>query len=366
MSAHTQQNFTNRTAISAIGQAGVGLSYRGYSIADLAVKARFEEVAYLLMHGQLPTQDELEAYLRQLHTFRSLPPALKDLLEQFPATANPLDVMRTSCSMLGVLEPEQNFSHQYQTAARLLAILPAIITYWRWYAQEGVRIDTDTEEESLAGHFLQLLHGRSPSALQQRCLETALILHAEHAFDAATANARLCAATLADFYSAVTSALGTLRGTVHNDGSEAVMNLLAPHRAPEHAIAEIQQKWAVGAIIPGFDTEPDARSGLSKACARQLADSVADGYLYALAEAVEKNLDQQGSYPNVDFYSACVYRFLGIPSPLFAAVSVCARISGWAAHIFEQRADKQSIQPKTDYIGPAPRDWLPVERRLAA
>ena len=359
------------TAIATVGKDGAGLTYRGYDIVDLAVNARFEEVAFLLMHGKLPSQQELDDYLGRLHFLRPLPQALKAVLETIPADTHPMDVLRTGCSALGNLEPETSFTRQYTVADRLLATLPGMICYWYRYTRDGVRINTESQETSIAGHFLNLLHGRQPSAMHRRCLDASMILYAEHEFNASTFNARVCAATLSDFYSAITGAIGTLRGPLHGGANEAAMALIEQYRTPEQAVAGVKEKLATKDKIMGFGhavyRESDPRNALIKSWSRQLADSATDGYLYAVSEAIEKLMwDEKKLFPNADFYSATAYRFMGIPTELFTPIFVCARTAGWAAHIFEQRADNRLIRPSADYIGPDQQPWLPIDQRQVA
>ena len=357
-----------RTAICTVGKQGAGLSYRGYDITDLAVKASFEEVAHLLLAGKLPTSNELAAFQQRLQAKRVLPQALKEVLERLPADTHPMDVMRSGCSVLGNLEPETDNAQQQEIAERLLAAFPAIVCYWYRFVRDGVQIDTDSDEDSIAGHFLHLLHGRPPNAIQQRCLDVSLILYAEHEFNASTFNARVCAATLADFYSAITGAIGTLRGPLHGGANEAAMALIKQYRTPEQAVQGVKEKLANKEKIMGFGhavyRESDPRNALIKAWSRQLADSAADGYLYAVSEAIETLMwDEKQLFSNADFYSASAYHFLGIPTELFTPIFVCSRVSGWAAHIIEQRADNRLIRPSAEYIGPQLQPWLAAEQR---
>lgn len=370
---------SGQTDISSIG---ADLNYRGYRVADLAVKSNFEEVAYLLLRGQLPTQDELIAYKSNLFRLRSLPPALTAILQRIPASADPLDVVRTSCSVLAHLEPEELYPPHYDdhnqraVADRLLAVMPALICYWYRYTQAGVCIDTETDEESSAGHFLRLLHGHAPRALQQRCLDVLLLLHAEHGFNEASCNARSCAAGQADVYSALISAISALRGMAHGGTSARVMALLEPYRTAQQAETALHQLGSEGQLnYTGLlGGEPDIRSGFARSWSRQLADDAPDGYLHNVAEAVEQLLNKHtGGYVNVDFYSATAWHFLGVPRSLFTSLMACARMAGWAAHIFEQRffeqhavgqpAKRRWLEQDVACIGPALRPWLSMEQR---
>ncbi|MEE9322883.1 MAG: 2-methylcitrate synthase [Granulosicoccus sp.] len=356
------------TAICTVGKSGAGLTYRGYDIADLAQHATFEEVAYLLMYGQLPTVNELAAYHARLHALRTLPQALKDVLESIPVDSHPMDVLRTTCSVLGNLEPETDFSQQHAAAERLLATFPGSICYWYRFVHEGIRINTDNDEKSIAGHVLEMTQGRSPSATQQRCLDVSLILYAEHEFNASTFNARVCAATLSDFHSAITGAIGTLRGRLHGGANEAAMALIEQFRTPDEAEQGVRKILAKKGKVMGFGhavyRDSDPRSALIKSWARELAESAPDGYLFAVSEAVEKLLwDEKKLFPNADFYSATAYHFNGIPTDLFTPLFVCSRLAGWAAHVFEQRADNRLIRPSADYTGPQQRLWVPMDQR---
>jgi 2-methylcitrate synthase len=359
-----------KTAIATVGHVGEGLSYRGYDIMDLADRAAFEEVVYLLLYGKLPTRAELDAYIATLKKKRGLPQALKDVLERIPAQAHPMDVMRTGCSMLGALEPERDFSRQHDIADRLLAVFPSILLYWHHYAHNGTRIDTETDDDSIAGHFLHLLHGKKPPELNRRGMDASLILYAEHEFNASTFTARVCAATLSDFYSAVTGAIGSLRGPLHGGANEAAMELIEKFTTPKAAADGVAAMLSRKEKIMGFGhavyRERDPRNVVIKAWSKKLSAATGDPkQLYAISEAIENLMWREKKlFPNLDFYSASAYRFMGIPTPLFTPIFVCARIAGWAAHIIEQRADNRLIRPNADYVGPGKQDWLPIERRV--
>ncbi len=357
-----------QSAIATVGLAGKGLNYRGYSIDDLAEKASFEEVAYLLIYGRLPTRFELDSYINKLMSLRSLPQALKTVLQAIPKNTHPMDVLRTGCSMLGTLEPEENFAQQYELADRLLAIFPGMLCYWYSYHFQGKDISADSDEETIGGHFLALLHGKTPSDLERDLMNVSLILYAEHEFNASTFAARVTAATLADFYSAVTSAIGTLRGPLHGGANEAAMELIAQFDNPQDAEEKLLVMLANKAKIMGFGhrvyTESDPRSDIIKGWAKKLSDAKGDKQLYAISERIEKLMWQEKKlFPNLDFYSACAYHFCGIPTPLFTPIFVMSRISGWAAHIIEQRADNRLIRPTSDYIGPEPRAFVSIKER---
>ena len=358
------------TAISTVGSEGHALTYRGYDVGSLATHARFEEVAYLLIYGELPTQAQLNAYTRRLIGMRGLPGPLKDVLERIPAPAHPMDVMRTGCAMLGTLEPEQDFEQQRDVADRLLAVFPSLLLYWFHYAHHGKRIETETDESTLGGHFLRLLHGRVSAELHQRCMDASLILYAEHEFNASTFTARVCAATLSDLYSAITGAIGSLRGPLHGGANEAAMALIERFDSPQEATQGVQQMLARKEKIMGFGhavyRESDPRSPTIKGWSRRLAEHDGDPrHLFAISEAIEQVMwNEKKLFPNLDFYSASAYHFMGIPTPLFTPIFVCARVAGWSAHVMEQRANNRLIRPNADYTGPAERSWVPIGERV--
>jgi 2-methylcitrate synthase len=359
------------TAICTVGKSGVGLTYRGYAIEDLAEHATFEEIAFLLLEGDLPNQEQLAEFKKRLRAYRSLPPALKEVLERIPKNAHPMDVLRTGTSMAGVLEPEGNFSQQDRIAERLLASLPSMLCYWYRFSHDGgVRIEVDSDEETLAGHFLRLLHGAKPSAEHLRGMDVSLILYAEHEFNASTFTARVCAATLSDFYSCVTGAIGTLRGTLHGGANEAAMELVSKFKTPEEAGAAVKEMLVRKEKIMGFGhavyRHSDPRNAVIKEWARRLSTTAwdGDGYLFGVSEEVEKVMGEEKKlFANADFFSACLYHFMGIPTALFTPVFVLARVTGWSAHIKEQRANNKLIRPSADYVGPDPRPYPSIERR---
>ncbi|MCQ1059693.1 2-methylcitrate synthase [Photobacterium sp. ZSDE20] len=357
------------TALCTVGQSGTGLTYRGYDITDLANNAEFEEVAYLLLKGQLPNKQELQQYKQALMDFRGLPEALKLVLETIPADAHPMDVMRTGCSMLGNIDQERDFSQQDEKTDKLLAILPAIICYWYRYSHDGVRIDTaKSNEDSIGGYFLEMLTDKSPSELHKQVMHCSLVLYAEHEFNASTFTARVCASTLSDLHSCITAAIGSLRGPLHGGANEAAMAMIEKWQTPDEAEAGIMEMLANKDKIMGFGhaiyRESDPRNALIKAWSEKLSTDVGDTHLYAVSERVEQVMKREkGLFCNADFFHASAYHFMGIPTKLFTPIFVMSRVTGWAAHVYEQRANNRIIRPSADYEGPEHQDWLPIEAR---
>jgi 2-methylcitrate synthase len=357
------------TALCTVGKTGTGLTYRGYDVTDLAANAQFEEVAYLLLRGKLPNQAELDAYKAKLKSLRNLPDALKLVLEQIPKDAHPMDVMRTGCSMLGNLETEQDFSEQDDKIDRMLATFPAIITYWYRFAHEGVRIDTANSEcDSIGGLFLELLHGKKPSELHERVMNVSLILYAEHEFNASTFTARVCASTLSDIHSCVTGAIGSLRGPLHGGANEAAMELIQRFQTPEEAEAGLMGMLERKEKIMGFGhaiyKESDPRNAIIKQWSEKLAKEVGDTVLYPVSVRCEEVMWREKKlFCNADFFHASAYHFMGIPTELFTPIFVMSRVSGWTAHVKEQRANNRIIRPSADYTGPEHQDWLSIEER---
>jgi 2-methylcitrate synthase len=356
------------TALCTVGKEGAGLTYRGYDIYDLADNASFEEVAYLLMHGQLPNQAELDGFIARIKSMRGLPDTVKQVLEMIPADSHPMDVLRSGVSILGNVEPEGDFSNQSNTADRLLACLPSMLLYWHHFHTDGTRIDVETDDDSLAGHFLHLLHGKAPSEMHRKTLDTTLILYAEHEFNASTFAARVITGTLSDMHSAVTGAIGALRGPLHGGANEAAMELVEKFSSAQDATQGVLDMLARKDKIMGFGhrvyTTSDPRNSVNKKMSKLLADEVGDTRLYAVSEAVEKVMwDEKKLFANADFFAATVYHFMGIPTYLFTPIFVCSRITGWTAHIMEQRADNKLIRPAADYIGPTLQTYVPIEER---
>ncbi|EPC00980.1 methylcitrate synthase [Litchfieldella anticariensis FP35 = DSM 16096] len=356
------------TALCTVGKSGSGLTYRGYDIHDLAEHAGFEEVAYLLLKGKLPTQSELDAYVAKLRGLRDLPQPLKAVLEQIPADAHPMDVMRTGASMLGNLETEQSFDQQQEAADRLLAVLPSIICYWYRYSHDGVRIDTDVDDESIGGHFLHLLHGKPASELHAKVMNVSLILYAEHEFNASTFNARVCASTLSDIHSCVTGAIGTLRGPLHGGANEAAMAMIDEWQTPDEAergiLGMLERKEKIMGFGHAIYRESDPRNALIKQWSKKLAKDVGDTRLYPVSVRCEEVMWREKKlFCNADFFHASAYHFMGIPTKLFTPIFVCSRVTGWCAHVFEQREGNRIIRPSADYVGPEHQQWLPIEQR---
>ncbi|HCM0808821.1 TPA: 2-methylcitrate synthase [Vibrio parahaemolyticus] len=357
------------TALCTVGKTGTGLTYRGYDITDLANNAQFEEVAHLLLRGHLPNQQELDAYKTHLLSFRGLPTELKQALELIPASAHPMDVMRTGCSVLGNLEQEMSFDEQLQATERMLALFPAIICYWYRFSHDGVRIDTeDQTEDCIGGYFLRLLTDKEPSALHKQVMHCSLILYAEHEFNASTFAARVCASTLSDIHSCITAAIGTLRGPLHGGANEAAMEMIEDWQTPDEAEANIMQMLANKDKIMGFGhaiyRESDPRNALIKRWSEELSKHVGDTHLYAVSERVESVMKREkGLFCNADFFHASAYHFMDIPTKLFTPIFVMSRLTGWAAHVYEQRANNRIIRPSADYTGPDHQEWVPIENR---
>jgi 2-methylcitrate synthase len=356
------------THICTVGKEGAGLTYRGYDIYDLVNNACFEEVAYLLVHGTLPTQVELDSYVAKIKTQRGLPAALRTVLEMVPGDAHPMDVLRTGVSFLGNIEPEGDFSNQTDVADRLLACLPSMLLYWHRFHADGVRIDTETDDDSVSGHFLHMLHDKAPKELHRKCLDTSLILYAEHEFNASTFTGRVITGTLSDMHSAVSGAIGALRGPLHGGANEAAMALISKFDTPEEATAGVHGMLERRDLIMGFGhrvyTTSDPRNAVNKKMSQQLADDVGNTTLFPISEAVEKVMwDEKKLFANADFFAASVYHFMGIPTYLFTPIFVCSRITGWTAHVMEQRADNKLIRPAADYVGPDLQQWVAIEDR---
>ncbi|ACJ29172.1 2-methylcitrate synthase/citrate synthase II [Shewanella piezotolerans WP3] len=356
------------TALCTVGKSGSGLTYCGYDVSDLADNATFEEVAYLLFNGELPNQTQLDHYKTELFSQRDLPQALKEVLQRIPADAHPMDVMRTGCSFLGNLEPEVDFSEQNKAANRLLAAFPAIMCYWYKFSHEGVEIDCVTNEDSIGGHFLHLLNGKAPSEQHRRVMDVSLILYAEHEFNASTFTARVCASTLSDMYSCITGAIGTLRGPLHGGANEAAMDMIqqfsSPSDAKEQMAGMLERKEKIMGFGHAIYRTSDPRNVIIKAWSEKLAAEFGDTSLYDISVACEEFMwDTKKLFCNADFFHASAYHFMGIPTKLFTPIFVCSRLTGWAAHVMEQRSNNRIIRPSADYTGSEPRKVSPISER---
>ena len=357
-----------QTSLCTVGTQGSGLSYRGYDVDDLAENCIFEEVAHLILKGHLPNQTELDAYQAKLNSLRALPESLKSVLELIPADAHPMDVMRTGVSFLGNIEQENDFSEQGDKVDRILAVLPAIATYWYRYAQDGTRIETTSDSSTIGGHFLELLHGKAPSKLHEQVMNVSLILYAEHEFNASTFNGRVAASTLTDIHSVVTGAIGTLRGPLHGGANEAAMDMIQQWSSPDEAEEGILNSLKNKELIMGFGhavyKERDPRNAIIKKWSEKLSNECGDTTLYPVSVRCEEVMKREkGMFCNADFFHASAYNFMGIPTSLFTPIFVMSRVTGWAAHAFEQRANNRIIRPSADYTGPGHLTVTPIAER---
>ena len=371
------------TAICTVGKEGVGLTYRGYTIEDLAAHATYEETAWLVLHGELPMRTQLDGFREKLIALRALPPTLKQALELIPGDAHPMDVLRTGCSVLGTLEPEDSGAADsaakslagdspardgLAVAHRLLATFPAMLLYWHHFRQSGRRIETATDEPGVAAHFLHLLHGKPPSSEHARAMDVSLILYTEHEFNASTFACRVVAGTGSDFYSAVCAGIGALRGPLHGGANEAAMKVIAKYSTADAAEAGMMEALATKQVVMGFGHPVyricDPRSDIVKSWSRKLSATHAEPHFYAVSERIEAVMKREKNlFPNLDFFSASAFHFLGVPTPMFTPIFVFARIAGWAAHILEQRVNRRLIRPTAEYTGPAQRAFTPIEQR---
>ena len=356
------------TSLCTVGKEGSGLTYRGYTIEDLAQNAGFEEIAYMLLYGALPSVNELEAYKRRLISFRELPDSLKAALRLIPKEAHPMDVMRTGCSVLGNLEPELSFDDQQDAADRLLATLPGMITYWYRYSHDGIEISTDTGQDSTAGHFLKMLSGKDPSDMHRSVMDCSLILYAEHEFNASTFTARVCAATLSDMYSCITGAIGSLRGPLHGGANEAAMELIEKFSSVAEVRPQILGMLERKETIMGFGhaiyRTSDPRNAIIKDWSRKLAEENGDSTLFDISSEIAQVMwDEKELFPNADFFHASAYNYMSIPTKIFTPIFVMSRLTGWAAHVMEQRSNNRLIRPSADYVGPDTRAMPPIDSR---